>query len=137
MYSSGLDLTWQLPKAHPSKPSSYCLSLFLQVINLVYCLKNFDSFYFVVFVKSFETFLNFFFCFLLWVFSRFEGQISGKNIEIGIIGADKKFRCICVPKIYRVCFWPSIFYYINLASSCYCNQYNWVDFWDFGLSRLN
>jgi len=28
------------------------------------------------------------------VFSRFEGQISGKNIEIGIIGADKKFRCI-------------------------------------------
>jgi hypothetical protein len=23
---------------------------------------------------------------------RFEGQISGKNIEIGIIGADKQFR---------------------------------------------
>ncbi|XP_054811544.1 proteasome subunit alpha type-2-A-like isoform X3 [Prosopis cineraria] len=27
----------------------------------------------------------------------FEGQISGKNIEIGIIGADKKFRCFCSP----------------------------------------
>ena len=28
----------------------------------------------------------------LHVLLRFEGQISGKNIEIGIIGNDRKFR---------------------------------------------
>jgi len=39
--------------------------------------------------------------FCLLAFSRFEGQISAKNIEIGIIGADKKFRFISLfPKIY-------------------------------------
>ncbi|KAL3575635.1 hypothetical protein D5086_023736 [Populus alba] len=29
---------------------------------------------------------------IIYLESRFEGQISGKNIEIGIIGADKQFR---------------------------------------------
>ena len=27
-----------------------------------------------------------------WALYRFEGQISGKNIEIGVIGTDRKFR---------------------------------------------
>ncbi|TQD88600.1 hypothetical protein C1H46_025857 [Malus baccata] len=45
----------------------------------------------------------------------FEGQISGKNIEIGIIGADKKFRQVSI--CYKLPLLCSLFIFLVCCSS--------------------
>lgn len=58
---------------------------------------------------------------------RFEGQISGKNIEIGIIGTDRQFRHFCLLIICAyclVCLDYSYFHHIHsYASTTYQNSY--------------
>jgi hypothetical protein len=45
---------------------------------------------------------------------RFEGQISGKNIEIGIIGADRQFRYLPF-FIHDYCLWVIRIITINMV----------------------